>query len=617
MTAAPRWVWALALAILLSATVTSPGLFSIDELFYQLGAEAMARGALTIDNGYDAYASDNLRLFFLVAGPSGLVPQYPIGTALLGGALTPLLGDRALILSNALALALTLPVLHALARRLYGTPAIAGTAVLLFTFGSFAFEYAHGYWPHALSTFCVTLALLLTIRALDSPRGIPWAVLAGLMVGAGFLMRVDTVLILPAIGLVILIHGTMPLRLILAGAAGLMPGVAIAALANSQKFGTWNPISYGATEGGGIDVSTYPVGWLIPLFLGLLLILTRRSRFTPLVVRTLLALAAVLLALSLWWEASRDVWRAIAHGAHVLIVDLTQTRDARESVVRTPDGGVSFWGLSKKALGQSMPWIGALLALFATRLSAQARRGHLLILTAVVIWSLPFLWQAWHGGLGSNMRYFLPVIPLICIAGAYVWVEVLSGPRTPTRDIILGLAAGLLALGGWSQLSPLGLGGAQHDLAQIALIAMAVLALLSYTPLPVLRLQRLTFLACAALALIFGPILDTTNGQIRRALFAEANRNIIALESPVLAYGAPAIMRPILQREGDMIGVAGTIAGPIDVGLIRDVSGRGYAVYMPEGAAQDFLSETPGFALGTGRLDYGLGVVVEVVEAPQ
>ena len=76
-------------------------------------------------------------------------------------------------------------------------------------------------------------------------------------------------------------------------------------------------------------------------------------------------------------------------------------------------------------------------------------------------------------------------------------------------------------------------------------------------------------------------------------------------------------MRPILQREGDMLGVAGTIAGPIDLGLIRDVSGRGYAVYMPEGAAQDFLSETPGFALGTGRLDYGLGVVVEVVEAPQ
>lgn len=599
--------------------MTSTGLFSIDELFYQLSAEAFASDRrFVIENGYEAYASDNLRLFFLVSGPSGLVPQYPVGTALLGGALTPLLGVRALILSNALAIALTVPVLFSLALRLYGKRSIAICAALLFVVGSYALEYAHGYWPHGLSTFCVMLALLLTVRALDSPHGTLWAILAGVSVGAGFLMRVDTVLVLPVIGVVILIYAPAPLRLIPAGAVGMAPGVLVAALANQQKFGTYNPISYGYTGGGGTDVSTYPLGWLIPLFLGLLLVLSRRSLFTPLVVRVLFALTGLLVLASLWWGTSQAVWRAMANGALVLIADLTQTTDPRESVVRDTGGGVTFWGLSKKALGQSMPWIGMLLALFAAGVSTEHRRAHLLIVVGAITWTLPFLWQEWHGGMGSNMRYFLPIVPLLCLGGGYVWVEVLKGTVIPARDLVLGLAAGLLLLGAWAQLSPLGLAGAQHDLATIALGLAGGAALLCYTPLPLLRVQRMVFLACVSLALVFGPVLDTANGQIRRALMAGANSSVLALDSPVLVFGAPAIMRPILARPGDMVGVAGTIAGPIDQGLIRDAAQRGYRIYMPEGTAADFTNEADGFSIGSGRLDYGLGVVVEiVVEAPQ
>ena len=70
----------IAVLLLAGAFVASPGLFNIDEFVLLAGAQALLKtDALTIENGWAQFASPDLKLWILVAGPNGLAPQYPVG----------------------------------------------------------------------------------------------------------------------------------------------------------------------------------------------------------------------------------------------------------------------------------------------------------------------------------------------------------------------------------------------------------------------------------------------------------------------------------------------------------------------------------------------------------
>ena len=47
------------------------------------------------------------------------------------------------------------------------------------------------------------------------------------------------------------------------------------------------------------------------------------------------------------------------------------------------------------------------------------RRSVALVLVVAGLWALPFALRAWHGGLGSNMRYLLPLLPGLCALAAW------------------------------------------------------------------------------------------------------------------------------------------------------------------------------------------------------
>ena len=110
----------IASAIILICPFVSGGFFNIDEFVYFIGADGFYRtGGLTVENGIDGVTSDDLRILLLVAGPDGLAPQYPAGTAIAGGYLIGLFGQYALIALNVLAGIGTLFAAHALACRLF------------------------------------------------------------------------------------------------------------------------------------------------------------------------------------------------------------------------------------------------------------------------------------------------------------------------------------------------------------------------------------------------------------------------------------------------------------------------------------------------------------------
>ena len=262
-----RLLWGLSALILMVAFIASTGFFSIDEAMYYLGARAIAdHGSLGLDNGYHLFHSESLRLRMLIDGPQGLTPQYPAGTALLGGLLLPVMGVRAFILLNAIAAILTLFTVRKICLSQFRSEAVWRIAALLLVAGSFWLEYAVGIWPHMLSTFFAVQAYWLALRHLGSDgTDRRDAILSGLFAGAGMLFRLDAILAVPAIGLILLIYAPRFVRSGFYFGLGVLPSIALASWFNQLKFGTPNPLSYGQS-GGSTDLSAH-----LPLFAALLI----------------------------------------------------------------------------------------------------------------------------------------------------------------------------------------------------------------------------------------------------------------------------------------------------------------------------------------------------------
>ncbi|MFC2966793.1 hypothetical protein [Acidimangrovimonas pyrenivorans] len=583
----------LSTCILAAVPLVSGGLFNIDEVIYLLGAKTLAAsGHLGIANGYPSYGSEALKLWLLSAGADGLVPQYPVGTALAGAPLYAAFGSHGLIVLNAAAMAGTLFVTRGLARTLYGDEGSALLAPLLLVFGSFALEYAFGIWPHGVSTFCVAAALLLALRSLDAEgrAGIARAMGSGLLVGLGFLFRLDTVLVLPLIAACVVLLARRPVATLAAGVAGMLPGLAVAAWANMVKFGTPNPLSYGQPQGGGTSSSSY-VGLGVALAMaGLLLValrLFRRSLLRRRVALAVLAAVALVLVLALLLAPGvRQALERLAQGFYVLVLDIRPIHDSRPGVVHAADGTVGFWGLYKKALGQSLPWLGLLPALFARRWGLDAWRGHAILLGGALLWMLPFLPTEWHGGLGSNMRYFLPILPLLAVLVARIWTGVLEPGGLAARERWLWPLIGAALVVAWSRVLPSGLGGAEQILPGYALAGMAFLAALTCLPRSLglatlaLGLARRGALVTVGMALALGPLLDLGAAQSRRIAIAREATQMLNLPAPALVIAPPEIMAPLIGRPGYLAAVPDRLSDEVDAGLVNRALDDGYKVFV-------------------------------------
>lgn len=445
-----RWIAAPGrLLIVLSATLivmaffVTPGLFNLDEVIYALGVDAVAQsGGFFIDNGYERFGSDMLRIWFLLPTPNGLVSQYPVGSAVAGALLAPVFGAKALIALNVAAAIGTLFVTHALARSLFQSQQVATVAVVLLALFTFWPEYVVGHWPHSVSVFCTTFALYQFLKALPRDTGavLP-AVWSGLAIGMGVLFRLDGVLLVPGIAVVTVLWAVRPVKVLAGGAVGLVPMLGVLAATNHEKFGSWNPLSYGGT-GGGTDLSSY-AGLAAVLLVGFAALFLFRL-LPPIGARTrwLLLLAGVVGVAALLLSPLAPYVQKLLGGIRRILLDATAINDPRPGVQRHPDGTLWFWGLPKKALFQSLPWLGVLAFLVGNRKAPPRAVGIVLIIAGM--WALPFLVQSWHGGLGSNMRYLQPILPLLAAAAAWALVS-LAGRLPKGAELIrLGLAVALV-----------------------------------------------------------------------------------------------------------------------------------------------------------------------------
>ncbi|WP_338550507.1 glycosyltransferase family 39 protein [Roseovarius phycicola] len=563
----------------------SDGLYNTDESLYRLGAESFRNnGNFVVQNGYDVFGSEDLRHVLLVNGPNGLVPQYPVGSALAAASLIDLFGQKSLIVLNVLASIGALFTTYALAKRLFGTSEVARLTIVILSFATFWSEYVVGQWPHSISLFFVSLAILLFLNAMDRARA-AWhpAFWSGLCVGLGMSFRLEVLLLLPAIAAATILYARKPFGVIVAGTLGMVPTVALLAYSNQLRFGTYNPLSYGKS-GGGTDAATYmPLGIGILVALAGLTFLRRQTRI-QLERKHILAGVTLLSAAAIALSPIVPILNKLVVGIHAIFLDSTVIHDPRPgALVALPDGTVAFWGLPKKALVQSLPWLGCLAVLIGL-VWGERRRSVTLILIFVAAWALPFVLRSWHGGMSSNMRYLLPMVPLLAMLAAWIILE-LWQKHTMANPYILSATAA------FGFLAPLLFVVFANDsvfwLSQVASLYVFT-GVAAFSFLAGFSSQTATpHVALHAVALGLGwssylAFQDYSLSQSQRAKSAAIATAVSSISDRAVLYGAPAHFFPAFRNPEQLLARPADPATLVDADFVKAACQSRYRILIAD-----------------------------------
>ncbi|MCI2398179.1 hypothetical protein [Aliiroseovarius subalbicans] len=579
----------LALVVFLPA-----GLWVPDETVIYASVESLRReGSLVVDNGYSTFQNHAL-LFndLLKVGPRGAVVQYPSGYAVMLVPFSAAAGLKGMMVVNAVSAAVSVWLTFQIALLLFGEQRVAFRASILLGLCSFLTIYAKALWPHALSTSVVLAVSWFALRAVRDSIG--WrkdAVMSGLVLGLGLSVRVDVVLIAPALLAVTLFLSPRPTAVIATSTVGFLPGMLLASWFNHQKFGTLSPVSYGSMNGS-TSLASYGVfAAAMIVFLALCLVArhmkSHRGSSAAIVVLLALLVSAIIAIPVLH---PMETWlKKTIRGIFTLWFDMRLLDDESHQVTRHQDGTLTVFGLYKKAVAQSMPWIGILATLVLYRVRPSERLGVVFCFLAIVIWTLPFASTSWHGGFAANMRYFLPVIPFLCMLAA----SALDGLPPLSRAISFGLwivGGAITAVGivmGVGLSSQPAQAVIQHTLPLIFFSGLVGCTLFSMRAPFWAGLTRLAFAACVFLGLVNTYAFDLTIDIMRRVHNAQDEAAMSSLPQNSLIYAM--IYEPLLFqiRRGDPIAARNRFTNQLDPGLVKAAQDEGFTVYVQTDTLRD------------------------------
>ena len=579
----PNEIWGLAAIILMGAFFVSPGFFTIDETIYYLGARSIAEhGTLGIENGYAQFHSESLKLTLLIDGPQGLTPQYPAGSAVLAALLLPVFGPRAFILLNALAAVLTLFTVRNICLSQFKSEPVARIAVALLVAGTFWLEYAVGIWPHAIAAYLALQAYWFTFRHLDSDgKDVRYAILSGLFAGAGMLFRLDAIFAIAAIGLILILFAPRPVHSTFWFGAGVLPALALATWFNYLKFGSANPLSYGK-PGGNLDVTSY-VPLIAAFCVGVVALALFRKFRSRINRKAWIASIAMLGMAILLIPAASDWVLRCWRGFLALVIDARYIEDQPSVLTEGPGQVMLVRGLVKKALGQSMPWIGLAAILLTGKVVERDRRMFLTLAILIATMTLPFISRSWHGGLANNMRYFLPVLPPLCILCARLIADLWSSVGKAPLFAVAGLWATIIVSLVWARLIPSGYSGVQHMLSTSVLLATALAALAagaSWRFQQAGRALTVTLLGSGLILSMMSAASDFAVEAKRRTVFHSRAAALSELPAKSLIITYPEWLDTRTPGNGSIVSLRDPTSKQIDKKLVVDVLDAGYRVFI-------------------------------------
>ncbi len=417
--------------------MTPDGYVANDEaIYHMMTVSLISEGNLFIWNGYEEFPSPELVISLARVYDGHLYPQYPVFFSIIAYPFVYLLGFKGFYLISAISLLATTIICFYLAKSLFHDTDLAANACLIFLFATFSWEYGQSAWPHAVAVFLIVLSAYLASAAYRSPRirsSLATALAAGLVVGFGVGVRLDTVLVLPAIIAPFLFASPWRPREAIAIGAGAVPALGVVALTNDLKFGVFSPVSYGAASDPKLVLESYlPI---VTLSLGALLamwLMTRqtvrdlpRKRHVAIVGSIVFLAVVAFVTLEFWNYVTR-----LASGAYKLLVDLGigETETAPEGAVRGPGGALLVNGGVSKAFLQSCSYLAALAIPAGTLIRGVEDRGPfsmLFLIPGAFIVLYSYFYS--YGVEQLNLRYFLPVLPFTSILCAYAWRELNRG----------------------------------------------------------------------------------------------------------------------------------------------------------------------------------------------
>ena len=448
-----------------SLTGAVPGHLSVDEIVYHLMVRSLSvSGSFEILNGYQDFQSAAFVLPVTVVRGTQLVSQYPPIHTLIALPFYDLAGYRGLILLNAVAFCGVVWMCYLTAQRFFADRSLSLTACLVLILATYSWDYAEAAWPHALACLFVTASAyfaLCAFQAQERRYALAWAVGAGLIAGIGVGVRIDVIFVLPALIIPLLLAVPSRPWPAVATVLATLPGLTLLALMNHLKFGSANPFSYGRAAGSGISLTAYIPVVAIGIAATVLLWLStrpRRPRYLP-TGRWLLVIAvgATVAVLALVPEVRAAAAR-LANGFYQLVVDL-RIRDlniAEGGLSRGPGGGMVYIGGLKKSLLQSCPYLVALaIPIYAIYKTKSLTLPLVMLFLVPAIYIGAYAYFAWHGGLGLNLRYFLPALPFTSILTAFALRDLMRRAEGGRLGFRLGTALSVLLVGGLFAAAPL------------------------------------------------------------------------------------------------------------------------------------------------------------------
>ena len=506
---APRRVWlivaaAIVLHLAFSLFVNRPGYMTWDSGTYHIMVKTFAdTGSFVIDNGYSELASPALLVGHLRAPRGFPVGQYPETYTLLTLPFYLVLGFRGLLFFNALCFVGIALLVYRLAVYLFGDRRLGIAALTIYSLSTFAWEWSHSTYPHLSSTLAILLAVYGVVMVLfpdrstvDGPETDPsvedqarrWlpALGAGVAMGIAFGLRLDSIFVLPALLVPLLIARRVRWRAAAALLAGLTPGVLFLALVNKFKFDTYSPFSYGITDDRGTSSNLWH--YLPIALLGVAFVVTlgavrwwlgKRDFKVELELdrrHGLMAAVASVLVAGVAFIVAPELVRRIVGGTYQLLIDMrVRPEKVEPALTRGVGGEMIYMDGVKKAVLQSCPWLAMLPLALIAGFRKDEQRWRLAFL---VFLTLPFIGVfcslAWHGSIAMNMRYFNPALPSFAILAAWLWRRL---RERPNMRVTWGLALASFLIFAWLLRRGIEGGISEQGLTQLS-VSLGLAALL-------------------------------------------------------------------------------------------------------------------------------------------
>jgi hypothetical protein len=302
------------------------------------------------------------------------------------------------------------------------------------------------------------------------------------------------------------------------------------------------------------------------------------------------------------------------NGFVALVVDMRTVMDPRIGVQPGPGGTVMFWFLAKKALGQSMPWIGLIAMLVTGGVAKGERRPIAMLLIFTAVMTLPYILLSWHGGSSSNMRYFLPVLPALSIICARIVEELWRSVPNAILFATAGVWAALALGGAWILLHPSGYVGIHQIVSTWVLLATAIAAIaagLSWRFQQAARKLTIILFAMGLLISIALALSDFRDTQARRSGALAISKAVGQLPARSLIIAYPEWAATRIGVNDTLVADREPITAPPDPKLIRDALNAGYRVFVTTDLFRGAIDVPRGMKAVPTRYEYPTGRMIE------